>query len=160
MTTKADCPFCQVDIERSVFAGEGKFWAIYNISPILPGHALVIPRAHVESIMGLSEEELCQFAAFARRVTKTITETFAASGFDWAIQDAEEAGQTVPHLHMHIIPRTPNDLPNGGDWYSKLKQSQAQVIDSKDRPRLTPDQLDRYVSALREAFDSSQTNAP
>jgi len=156
MITKADCPFCHADIKRSVFAEEGQFWAIYNIAPILPGHSLVIPRGHVRSIMELSEEELGRFMTFARRVTKTVLEAFAASGFDWAIQDAEEAGQTVPHLHMHIIPRTPNDLPHEGDWYNKLEQSKAQAIDSKDRPNLAPDQLDRYVCALREAFDQAE----
>jgi bis(5'-adenosyl)-triphosphatase len=152
MTAKADCPFCHADIKCSVFAEEGIFWAIYNIAPILPGHCLVIPRAHVESIMGLSEEELGQFVVFARRVTKTLLKTFDASGFDWAIQDAQEAGQTVPHLHLHIIPRTPNDLPNESDWYSRLEQRQAQAIDSTHRPRLTRDQLDHYVAVLCEAF--------
>jgi bis(5'-adenosyl)-triphosphatase len=156
MTTKADCPFCHADIKRSVFAEEGKFWAIYNIAPILPGHCLVIPKTHVGSVMKLSEEELGQFIIFARRVTKTILQTFDASGFDWAIQDAQEAGQTVPHLHMHIIPRTPNDLPNEGDWYAKLERSQAQAVDSKDRPHLTSEQLDHYVWVLRQAFKDSQ----
>lgn len=157
---KADCPFCHADIKRSVFAEEGKFWAVYNIAPILPGHSLVIPRGHVESVMRLSEEELGQFAVFARRVTKVIWEAFDASRFYWAIQDAEEAGQTVSHLHMYIIPRTSDDLPNEGDWYAKLEQGQAQGIDSKDRLHLTPDQLDHYVSALREAFEDSQTRSP
>jgi bis(5'-adenosyl)-triphosphatase len=160
MTTNADCPFCHTDIKRSVFAEEGQFFAIYNIAPILPGHSLVIPKAHVESVMRLSETELGQFVAFARRVTKTILKTFDASGFDWAIQDAQEAGQTVPHLHMHIIPRTPNDLPHEGDWYDKLEQSQAQAIDSKDRPHLTTQQLDHYVRALRAAFEDAHTNLP
>jgi diadenosine tetraphosphate (Ap4A) HIT family hydrolase len=93
MTAEADCPFCHPDIKRSVFAEEGKFWAIYNIAPILPGHCLVIPKTHVDSVMSLSEEELGQFIIFARQVTKTILQAFDASGFDWPYKTRRKQGR-------------------------------------------------------------------
>jgi bis(5'-adenosyl)-triphosphatase len=148
------CPFDGERVDNVMFATNDQFGAVYNVSPILPGHSLVIPRKHVERVFDLSDEELAGFVIFARRVTKLLLDVFHGRGFDWTIQDGEAAGQTVPHIHLHIIPRVDGDLHDPGDWYPRLELarqrslSQSQ-LDSRDRSETTCDDRLVIVERLR-----------
>lgn len=143
------CPFCGAAAVAAAFAGNERFLALYNIAPVLPGHALVVPRRHVQSLLDLADDELAQFAIFARRVTRLLSRAFSADGFDWTVQDGAAAGQTVPHLHLHVIPRHSGDLPEPGDWYPALMASETAQIDSRTRPRLTPAEHSQVTAYLR-----------
>jgi bis(5'-adenosyl)-triphosphatase len=141
------CPFCHKNIQRAQFAESGGFRAIYNRAPILPGHSLIIPKQHIESLMELTESELAEMTIFARKVTSSLSKIFHAEAFNWCLQDGLAAGQTVPHLHLHLIPRLPADLPSPGDWYPLLEKSETE-IDSELRARLTPEQIDQIVQKI------------
>src|SRR5215475_12498349 len=147
-----ECPFDYPGIRTAEYAGDEKFAAIYNIAPILPGHSLIIPRWHVARLGDLSEAESCRFFVFARRVTEFLLAHFQADGFDWSIQDGWTAGQTVGHVHLHVIPRWQGDLPAPGDWYDRLQMPVATAadgpVDSAVRPRLSDLDLDKIVGAL------------
>jgi bis(5'-adenosyl)-triphosphatase len=143
-----DCPFCRIQKE-AVFGESEHFLAVYNIAPILPGHSLVIPKRHVESLMDLTESELIEFMIFGRNIAKLLLKAFKTPAFNWTIQEKEEAGQTIAHLHMHIIPRKQGDLPQPGDWYPLLQKSQFEVIDSSSRARLTTEQVQEMVSYIK-----------
>ena len=145
----ANCPFCGIKRTRFQFAESHFFVALYNIAPILPGHSLVVPKRHVESLFDLTVEELAELPVFGRGVTKTLLEAFNAAGFNWSIQERAEAGQTVSHLHLHVIPRRPYDLPHPGDWYPRLREADEEVVDSEDRRRLRPNDLDRVLHHVR-----------
>lgn len=150
-----NCPFCRLNIKEHAFASSPDFMAVYDISPMLPGHTLIIPLKHIESLHDLELDQLAQFFQFARVVTKGLCEFLDTDAFDWSIQEKEEAGQSVAHLHMHIIPRNKNDLPNPGDWYPLLMENKRQtVIDSKDRPRLTETEFLAITEKLRKKFHS------
>jgi bis(5'-adenosyl)-triphosphatase len=150
-----NCPFCRLNIKEHAFASSPDFMAVYDISPMLPGHTLIIPVEHFESLHDLEEAQLAQFFQFARKVTKGLCEFLDTDAFDWSIQEKEEAGQSVAHLHLHIIPRTKNDLPNPGDWYPLLMENKRQtVIDSKDRPRFTETEFLAITEKLRKKFQS------
>ena len=144
------CPFCGENTARTQFAESSRFRAIYNLAPILPGHSLIIPKQHIQSIIALSDDELAEMMVFSRRVVRIIFATFNVAAYNWTIQEGPEAGQTVPHLHLHLLPRFANDLPEPGDWYPRLQQSQAGVIDSRSRARLTLDQMDVIVKRMRQ----------
>jgi bis(5'-adenosyl)-triphosphatase len=152
-----NCPFCAPDLQRLSFAESEDFIAIYNIAPILPGHSLVVPRWHVRSLMELSNSELGEMMVFARDAVKILLKTFGSEAFNWTIQEGDEAGQTVSHLHLHLIPREPNDLRHPGDWYPLLRKSEIEVIDSDERPRLEPEEIrtivERIKSTAREMND-------
>jgi bis(5'-adenosyl)-triphosphatase len=148
-----DCPFCALQPEVTAFRFDDRFLALYNIAPVLPGHALVIPRRHVVSVLALSADELAGFFVFAREITRFLGRAFAADGFDWTVQDGPSAGQTVLHLHLHIIPRHIGDLPEPGDWYPALMASEAAQIDSRTRPRLTPAEHAQVTAHLRKLAD-------
>jgi bis(5'-adenosyl)-triphosphatase len=149
------CPFDHPGIRTAEYAGDGEFAAIYNIAPVLPGHSLVIPRRHVERLGLLSDNEVCHFFIFARKITDFLSSHFKADGFDWALQDGMSAGQTVGHVHLHMIPRWFGDLPSPGDWYTRLQlpigTNSACVIDSNIRPRLSDIELNTIVTSLRAA---------
>ncbi|NTW24142.1 MAG: HIT family protein [Lentimicrobium sp.] len=125
------CPFCNIDNQSLAFASVSEFIAIYNISPILPGHSLVIPKKHITSLFELSEDEISDFFSFARRVTSFLCEVYESDAYDWTLQEGTEAGQSVEHLHLHIIPRKPGDMKEGEDWYAQLQQS----IDPQNKER-------------------------
>lgn len=150
-----NCPFCRLNSKDHAFKTSPNFMAVYDISPMLPGHTLIIPFEHIESLHDLDWERLSEFFQFARIVTKGLCDFLYTDAFDWSIQEKEEAGQTVSHLHLHIIPRTKNDLPNPGDWYPLLMEHNRQtVIDSKNRPRFTETEFKVITEKLRDKFQS------
>ena len=148
------CPFCDTSIETTTFAESDGFRAVYNLSPILPGHSLVMPKRHVESLLDLSEAELGEMMIFARKVVKTLLKAFQGQAFDWTIQEGEAAGQSLPHLHLHLIPRKAEDLPQPGDWYPLLVDHlNIEAIDSEKRPRLSREEMERIVGHLQEVWE-------
>jgi bis(5'-adenosyl)-triphosphatase len=146
------CPFCDRTIQRATFAETTRFLAVCNSAPILHGHCLVLPRHHVQTILELDNNELMQMMLFSKKVTMGLLNILNATGFDWTLQQGEEAGQTVPHLHLHVIPRKIGDLPDPGDWYPELQNSVPGNIDSYSRPQLADEELERLAKELRSAF--------
>ncbi len=149
--TAMPCPFCQPDIQRNAFASSGSFLALYNKAPILPGHTLIIPAAHIESLRSLPDDLVSDFFRFAREVTETLLSYFHADAFDWSIQDNTAAGQTVPHLHLHILVRQPADLPAPGDWYPLLDARKKKGSDG--RPQLSAKDYEKITARLRSAYN-------
>jgi bis(5'-adenosyl)-triphosphatase len=151
-----DCPFCSPVVEKVTFAESKNFLGIYNRSPILPGHSMVIPREHVQTILELSNDDVSEMATFARSLMRPLMRLFKATGFNWTIQQSEEGGQTVPHLHLHLIPRSKGDLPNPGDWYPLLQKSGVQLIDSDKRPMHSVEELEAIARKIRGAIGKNR----
>jgi len=146
------CPFCSAEIENQVFLGTESLMAVYNIAPILPGHSMVIPRRHVETIFDLNENELAEMFRFSRKVTELLMKVFDCEGFDWSLQESEAAGQSVAHLHLHIIPRKPGDLARPGDWYAQLEeQRRSAMIDSPGRRPLSSDEIKHVITFIKKS---------
>lgn len=145
------CPFCQLSLSDAYFYENRYFFATYNISPILPGHSLVIPKRHVVRLADLSEAEAHEVVPFVIKVNRILSELFKTQDFDISIQDGIAAGQTVMHLHIHIIPRILGDLPNAGDWYDLLYNDDKNVIDSAMRPKLSKEKLNNITLRLKNA---------
>lgn len=146
-----DCPFCQDSIKTSVFYETPDFMALYNFAPILPGHSLVIPRKHHTGLLTLSDTEFADFFITARNALLILMKVFHTPAFDWSIQEKPEAGQTIEHLHLHIVPRISEDLINPGHWYPLIHRNDMEIMDSLDRPRLTSEELKIIIEKLKEA---------
>ncbi|HEY8400151.1 MAG TPA: HIT domain-containing protein, partial [Cytophagaceae bacterium] len=144
-----NCPFCAKSADEA-FLTSKNFLAIYNIAPVLPGHSLVIPKRHVESVFDLTEEETGELMQLARKVAMLLGEELDTDAFDWAVQEKEEAGQSIPHVHMHVVPRKIGDLPKPGDWYQELEKSEVH-IESTHRKKLNPEEMKVIVDRLRKA---------
>lgn len=147
---KVLCPFCSEDILDSVFMESDHFYAIYNIAPVIPGHSLIITRTHRESFLDFSQIELQELGIFTSAVIRRLMKVFQADAFNYSLQDGVNAGQTVPHFHLHVIPRRENDLESPGDWYPMIEKAGNYRLDSSRRERLSGDQLKRIVNNLRE----------
>jgi bis(5'-adenosyl)-triphosphatase len=147
----SDCPFCQDSINASVFYETLDFIAIYNIAPILPGHSLVVPRKHHTSLLTLSDPLLFEFFKTARTALLILMKAFRTNAFDWSVQEKPEAGQTIEHLHLHIVPRIKEDLIHPGHWYPLIHRNDMEIMDSENRPRLGAHELQIIIGKLKEA---------
>ncbi len=109
------CPFCALPHERIVDRSE-RTVAIRDAFPVTPGHTLLIPTRHVGSFFELDDEEQHDLLWLLRRVRARLVAQFRPEGFNVGINDGSAAGQTVPHMHLHLIPRCLGDVadPRGG----------------------------------------------
>ncbi|KAF2999871.1 hypothetical protein E8E13_008034 [Curvularia kusanoi] len=89
-------------------------FAVVNLKPLLPGHVLVSPRRIVPRFNDLTAAEVQDLFLTVQRVSRMVERVFAASSLNIAIQDGVDAGQSVPHVHAHIIPRKKDDLEHKG----------------------------------------------
>lgn len=105
---KNNCVFC------AIVAGEIPSFRIYeddvvisflDINPFSYGHALVVPKVHREGLLDASDGELGDVIARVKKIASEITKRLGADGFNILQNNGEAAGQTVRHLHFHIIPR-------------------------------------------------------
>lgn len=152
MALDLNSPFLKDNGLQAVFHHDDLMMAIYNIAPVVPGHCLIAPVRCVAAVSDLTDAEAQALVPFARRVTEALVPLFHAEGFDWIIQDGESAGQTVQHMHLHLIPRHKDDFPHPGDWYPQFIDYQHENIDSAQRPKLSHEQMNQIVNQLTAAF--------
>jgi histidine triad (HIT) family protein len=107
---KPHCVFCsQREIQERTIARTALAWAFPTNAPIVPGHILICPRRCVESIDELSDEELLAVFSLRKQVQDALVLTTGAQGFNFAWNQSALAGQTVAHLHLHVVPRHEKD---------------------------------------------------
>lgn len=104
------CPFCSLPADRIVLENELAL-AIRDGFPVSPGHTLVIPRRHVQSFFEATPEEVGEMLDLLREARAGLQAELGPDGFNIGINDGEAAGQTVLHLHLHLIPRFKGDVP-------------------------------------------------
>jgi diadenosine tetraphosphate (Ap4A) HIT family hydrolase len=115
MTSHKPCPFCTLPTERIIDSNEFGV-VIRDGYPISEGHTLIIPKRHVGSFFETTQEEKLALLALLESTQKQLKKEFNPPSFNIGINDGKEAGQTVPHLHIHLIPRYELDMtdPRGG----------------------------------------------
>ncbi|KAH6859307.1 hypothetical protein CUC08_Gglean009043 [Alternaria sp. MG1] len=112
--TKDVIKFGTFVVTNQVFHVTRLSFAIVNLKPLLPGHVLVSPRRIVPRFNDLSAAEVQDLFLTVQRVSRMVERVFSASSLNIAIQDGVDAGQSVPHVHAHIIPRKKDDLEEKG----------------------------------------------
>ena len=114
MNENKPCPFCNLGREK-IIESELSF-AIYDGFPVNDGHALIIPKRHTANYFDLNNEEQSDCFELLNRVKELVQQKYNPAGFNVGININEEAGQTVPHVHIHLIPRYEGDVeePRGG----------------------------------------------
>ena len=111
-----DCPFCgDIDKERIIF--ENNNWvAFLDAYPVSKGHTLLVPKIHRSSVFELPLAMKNSIPYYLGYIKDILADRFKPDGFNVGVNDGEAAGQTIPHCHIHIIPRYIGDVedPKGG----------------------------------------------
>lgn len=105
------CAFCTLPAARIVDSTELGL-VVRDAYPISPGHTLVIPRRHIGSFFELSDDERKSLLGLLTDAKQVLDQELHPQGFNIGINDGAAAGQTVPHLHIHLIPRFSGDRPD------------------------------------------------
>ena len=109
------CPFCSLPSERIIDQND-RGLVVRDGYPISKGHTLIIPKRHTGSFFDLTETERLDLLLLLDKAKTALDNEFNPNGFNIGINDGPAAGQTVPHLHIHLIPRYNGDItdPRGG----------------------------------------------
>ena len=109
MTTPKPCVFCSLP-QSSLIDQNDLAMAVSDMSPVNPGHTLVIPKRHVSSYFELTDTEVIAMMKLLRRAKQVLDSEFAPDDYNIGINDGPAAGQTVPHVHIHVMPRFYGDV--------------------------------------------------
>lgn len=111
-----DCPFCNPGSNRELIVESATAYAIYDKFPVNAGHALIIPKNHCPDYFDLTFKEQAACIFMLNKVKEVVSAKFNPDGFNVGINIGEKAGQTVNHVHIHLIPRYNGDVeePKGG----------------------------------------------
>jgi len=111
------CIFCDIatgTVPAHVVFEDGVSLAFLDHRPLFPGHTLLIPRKHHETLADLPSELVGPFFSVAQRLARAIPEAMDAAGSFVAMNNV--VSQSVPHLHVHVVPRRPKDGLRGFFW--------------------------------------------
>ena len=107
----SSCPFCSPPREEMVHS-DGVWYARFDRYPVTPGHLLVLPLAHRTSLSEISDVERQTLLPFLDQCRELLDSRFHAPGYNIGVNIGPAAGQTIPHLHIHVIPRYNDDCPD------------------------------------------------
>ncbi len=133
-----DCVFCQIisgDLAGHLVLETDDLVAFLDTRPVFKGHVLLVPRTHVETLPDLPAEQRDGFMAAAQRLATAVKEGLGAQGSFVAINNT--VSQSVPHLHLHVVPRTKGDGLRGFFW---------------PRTKYAAGEAEAYAGRLRDAL--------
>jgi histidine triad (HIT) family protein len=111
------CLFCRIvrgEVAAHVVYSDEAFLAFLDHRPLFPGHALLVPREHVETLFDAPAELLGPLAAATQRLSVAVRDAMEAEGVFNAVNNV--VSQSVPHLHVHVVPRRRKDGLRGFFW--------------------------------------------
>lgn len=111
-----DCPFCLNNLTSEIILENNFSYAIYDKFPVSKGHILIIPKQHNSNYFDLSLEEQKECLILLNNAKKILDKEFKPDGYNIGININKDAGQTIWHAHIHLIPRYSGDIeePRGG----------------------------------------------
>ncbi|WP_266079495.1 HIT family protein [Haladaptatus caseinilyticus] len=137
-----NCIFCQIvagDIPSKTVYEDDSVFAFLDVNPLAPGHTLVIPKHHYETLADLPEDAATDLFSALHRLTPVVEDAVAADASNVAFNNGEASGQEVPHVHGHIIPRFDDD---GGNPIHAI---------AGRTPDLSDEELDEIAADIRDA---------
>jgi histidine triad (HIT) family protein len=140
MTRKPACAFCAIvvgEAEAGIVLDEPDFVAFLDVRPVFKGHVLLVPREHVVTLPDLPAGSRDGFLETAQRLATAMVDGLGAQGSFVAMNNT--VSQSVPHLHLHVVPRTKGDGLRGFFW------PRTKYAGTEDR--------DHFVSLLRAVLE-------
>ena len=124
-----------------------------NIKPIVPGHVLVIPKRVCPRFADLSVEEVTDLWTTVHKLCPVLERHYGCEALNLAIQDGRASGQSVPHVHVHMLPRKPDDFKRNDDIYEELEsQALDKAFDPHEERRRTEESMTEEAMELRALF--------
>jgi histidine triad (HIT) family protein len=134
--TSEGCVFCGIvagDVAAHVVASDDHTVAFLDTRPVFPGHVLLVPRAHHETLGDLPPELLPSLFGAAQRVARAVETAMDAHGTFVAMNN--RVSQSVPHLHVHVVPRRRKDGLRGFFWPRQRYAGEAEMAEVAARIR-------------------------
>ncbi len=132
----ASCVFCRIvagDDPAHVVLDDDVALAFLDVRPLFPGHVLLVPREHHETLVDLPPELVDPLFQRARRIAAAVVDVLGAQGSFVAMNNT--VSQSVPHLHVHVVPRTKGDGLRGFFWPRTTYDDDAHAADVAARLR-------------------------
>ena len=130
---KDDCIFCKIaagEISSATVYEDDDFRAILDLGPAAKGHTLVIPKSHSDNLLSVEPDTAAKALKVISKTANAIKEALGCDGINVVQNNGEAAGQTVMHLHFHIISRYKNDSVNIG--WQPMKPSNEELAATAD----------------------------
>jgi histidine triad (HIT) family protein len=124
------CPFCAIasgEVDAAIVLDEPGALAFLDHRPLIHGHCLLVPRPHVETLLELPDADVGPLFVTAKRLARAVTAALGAKGTFVALNNV--VSQSVPHLHVHVVPRRPKDGLRGFFWPRTKYDSSQQMED-------------------------------
>lgn len=112
-----NCIFCKIlagEIPSTAVYEDDDFKAILDVNPAARGHVIILPKNHAANIYELPDEDVSKIMVVAKKIATAIEKAYHCDGVNILQNNGEAAGQTVFHLHVHVIPRFKGDTVNIG----------------------------------------------
>lgn len=112
-----NCIFCKIlagEIPSTAVYEDDDFKAILDVNPAARGHVIILPKNHAANIYELPDEDASKIMTVAKKIATAIEKAYHCDGVNILQNNGEAAGQTVFHLHVHVIPRFKGDTVNIG----------------------------------------------
>ncbi|EGN95150.1 hypothetical protein SERLA73DRAFT_143234 [Serpula lacrymans var. lacrymans S7.3] len=171
--------FSTIEVTRQVFYRSSLSYAIVNLKPIVPGHVLVIPNRPVSRLTELTTPELTSLITSVKDVGSVIERVYSGDALTVACQDGKAAGQSIPHVHFHILPRkfkgdffsgrnddiypaleeAEESLPRDLQSVEQVKHSRLRVDADDKRETRTMDDMEKEAIWLRTFFKERDSAA-
>ena len=136
MTRDPDCVFCSIlagEIEAEIVLDDELTVAFLDHRPLFPGHVLLVPREHHETLEDLPPELIEPLFSTAKRLTTAVREAMGSQGTFVAMNNV--VSQSVPHLHVHVVPRTKKDGLRGFFWPRNPYEGDDHMAETAERIR-------------------------
>ena len=146
-----NCVFCKIiagEIPAKVIMQNEKAMALLDAFPLAPGHSLVIPKSHYAKVQEMSEQDAKALFEIVWKLVGAVETGSEVNASTIAIHNGSEAGQEVPHVHAHIVPRKRGD--GAGAIHSMFKI----------KPKLSPQDMDSLCERIASNLSSSSSSSP
>ena len=145
-------PFCvKAETDKSIFYESKHFMVLYDIRPVVKGHCLFVPKRHIIDMLELSKDEIIDLHHVLDLVAPKMLKLYDATenSYDLTSQVGPYSGRTVPHLHIHMLPRAK------GDKYQKNSSNIFEDI-KMNRSNFSYAEVENEVKRLRKEFGFKQ----
>ncbi|XP_031497612.1 bifunctional bis(5'-adenosyl)-triphosphatase/adenylylsulfatase FHIT [Nymphaea colorata] len=136
--------------KEEVFYTTDLCFVMVNLRPVLPGHVLVCPKRIVKRFTDLTPEEVSDIWLTAHKVADKLELHYKGTSLTFTIQDGPEAGQSVPHVHVHIVPRKKGDFENNDEIYDAIDENETKL---KKKLDLDKNRRDRSLEERTQEAD-------